>query len=225
MFEVVQFQDRRVRFIPTLPSRLDLQDAGFAPGRRYRVTVDGFPKASGVRSTAGAVLERTETYEFEVIDAARAGDRPMFEDRSPLQGPILSAVAGANPIAGVAPGEPPTLYLARHGKLELAFDEPLRPDTLTPDAVSVEQAVPIERGAGGDVKKQARPVPVDDVRVQNQKDGSRLELKLRLDASFEQPGWEATLVFSPRVTDLGGNPLRDAFGRVLKLIPSGAAAR
>ncbi|HKE02064.1 MAG TPA: Ig-like domain-containing protein, partial [Planctomycetota bacterium] len=200
-FEVVQ--ERRVRFVPRLASEPDLSDGGFRPGRRYAVVLDGFPRASGVRSTRGQVLDRTVRLRFAAIPAT-ASDRSPFEDRTPERGPFLTPER-------LSPGDPPTIIVDASGLVALESDEPIRPDTLESGAFTVRYV--------GNVGDSPGPSPVPP-KLANREDGARIEIRLRVPL---EPNTDALLEVSDRVTDLGGNPCEGP--RTFHLIPDPESTR
>lgn len=206
----------RLVFLPRIASKPDLSDGGFRPGRTYRVTLEGFPKASGLRSAHGEVLTRSHVFSF------RTTARPdsYFEDRSPSRGPILRPNGELHRII-TGFGPEPAVVLDPLGKLSLLADEPLRPDTVTHETLTLVQV----SNAGVETR-----VPLE-VRLENaspeawgsggaragfdlESFGARIEIDVK--ATLE-PDSLAILRISDRVTDFGGNALQGPFSRTIFL--------
>lgn len=214
-FEVIP--GGRVVFTPTLPSRADLSDGGLRPGRSYRVTVDGFPRSSGLRSTLGRVLESRAVHRFTTA----ADPRAWFTDRSPGRGPFLKPDAEVHRVASGF-GQVAAIVLDPSGKLVLLADEPLRPDSVVPEAFTLTQvdSVGVERRIPLDVRLQNRePDPWALSLLPSGYDaepiGARIDLELKspLDADAL-----ASLRIDESVTDLGGNALQGPFAGSFYLV-------
>lgn len=73
---------REIAFVPRIPWRGDLADAGFQPGARYRLIVPGEdpenPERPVLRTRGGRGLEEDVTFDFEIRDF-----EPLFFDENP----------------------------------------------------------------------------------------------------------------------------------------------
>lgn len=70
--------EKVVSFVPFLPSRSDLSDAGLRPGETYRISLRGSPVFDTVRTLSGRPL----AHDFEVFVDTRA-DAPFLLDTQP----------------------------------------------------------------------------------------------------------------------------------------------
>lgn len=180
-FEVTR--DNRVVFIPKLGSRADLTDSGLRPGRRYRVTIEGFPKASGIRSTFGTLLPLRKVYYFSTI----AAGRDLFEDTSPG----APSTVRTDHIVDLGVNGIHEVHVEAGAKLTLLINKPLRPDTVTSANFT------IRTGARGEQRLPA------EVKLTNDEAGARIELESKVPL---EPGSSVLVEMDSTVTDLGGVP-------------------
>jgi hypothetical protein len=68
----------RVTFVPTLPTRRDLTDAGLTRGAQYRIQIMGFPNGQTVKNRRGRPLSATFTTTF-----GTRNDPPLLRDIIP----------------------------------------------------------------------------------------------------------------------------------------------
>lgn len=89
----------RVRFQPSCPTQLDGSDAGFLPGRTYRLVIPGLDGAGTPQyATDGEALE----VGFEATFSTASGTDPAVLFQNPSFGPPRPAFRGR---AGVQPGD------------------------------------------------------------------------------------------------------------------------
>ncbi len=195
----------RVRFVPDLPSQRDLSDGGLRPNRDYRVSVDGFPRASGVRSAQGQVLESTSVFRFRTAGTGPSHAGAQFIDHSPGRGPTLSPDLEEHIVLGTE--WTPELGLKQGQAIVLWTDEPLDPTTLLAEHFLLTQ---VDRA--GTVRRVLLEEPV----LRNGSERSRLEIRPRTPLD---PDALATLDISRNVHDFGGNSLAGPFGRGFRIQP------
>lgn len=100
---------RQILFQPRLPLLADLSDGGFRPGTEYRVLLAGFPRPDGLRSQAGAPLERSLALGFRT--ALASNTKPLFDPFLELGGgPARMLLEGSR----LAPSDPITI-VGTHG--------------------------------------------------------------------------------------------------------------
>ena len=215
----------RVAFLPKLASKSDLSDGGLKPKRRYRVTVDGFPRASGLRSTQGHVLESRSVFHFTTA----TNSRDYFEDRTPGRAPIIRPEGDPQRIT-TGFGQVPAVVLDPSRKLVLLVDEPLRPDTVGTDTLSLRQFDSLGRERRIPIQVRLKNLEFDPwaqsllpANYEFDEVGARIEVELK--APLE-PETLAILRIEDRVTDFGGNPLQGPFATSFYLVeePTGANA-
>ncbi|RMH02030.1 MAG: hypothetical protein D6702_09665 [Planctomycetota bacterium] len=140
---------------PALPCRPDLEDAGLAPGRAWRLELVGLPRLAAVGAADGSILERTVRLVFRTAaaddPAALAGSAAGPEELRLLS---LGA-AGRN------------LEVRADGTVVLDLSGPVDPRTLAP----AELTPPAGSGP-------SRQVPLE--LIENRRDGSRLRLRVGL---------------------------------------------
>lgn len=76
-----------VIFVPDLPTARDLSDGGFRPATRYQVSLAGFPRVDGLRSSTGEILSQSLVFWFETASPREGealflgfpGGQPRFD--------------------------------------------------------------------------------------------------------------------------------------------------
>jgi len=128
---------RSIRFVPRPPVTPSLRDGSFAPGRTYRLELAGMPTSFALRSRSGRVLQQAFGLTFRVpADPAEQG----------LPTPFLPVDFGAAPLRldVVSSGLPRIAVDSR--TLELRFDQPLLPASVSPASFRIWRLKP---GAAG----------------------------------------------------------------------------
>jgi hypothetical protein len=142
---------RSVRFVPRAPVTPTLRDGSFTPGKTYRLELAGMPTSFALRSRSGRVLQQAFGLTFRVpLDPAELG----------LATPFLPVGVGAEPLHldVVSSGLPRIAVDSR--VLELRFDQPLLPTSVTPAAFRIWR---LKRGAAGPEEFQpSRAVVIPD---------------------------------------------------------------
>ncbi len=95
---VFHVQGSTVTFEPRLPSRCDLQDAGFRASTQYRVQLVGYPEEFAIKNSAGQPLSTTISREFRTRD--ESGPQ-RFLDQIPAFTPSVTLISPANGSAAV----------------------------------------------------------------------------------------------------------------------------
>lgn len=117
-----------VRFVPAPVLAADLSDGGFLPGTRYTVTLAGFPRPEGLRSSRGILHEKSRTWTFATVDVAGPRDSLVFEDRFQGRVGIVRIFPSAGRLGTI---------VASRDSIYLACDKPLDPSTVLPEAFSL----------------------------------------------------------------------------------------
>ncbi|MBI1848847.1 MAG: hypothetical protein HYR85_00740 [Planctomycetes bacterium] len=81
----------QVTFIPTLPTKVDLSDAGLAPGLTYRIQVQGFPNGQALLNQRGRPLTSTFTTTFSTRSTA-----PLLRDLVPGMPRVVGVLVDVN---------------------------------------------------------------------------------------------------------------------------------
>jgi hypothetical protein len=82
---------RQVTFVPALPTKVDLSDAGLVAGQQYRIRIQGFPNAVALNSTRGRPL--TSTYETTFTTRSSA---PLLRDIVPGRPHVIGILVDLN---------------------------------------------------------------------------------------------------------------------------------
>ena len=199
----IEVMDETVRFIPDLPRRPDLSDAGFRAGTRYEVEVRGFPYPDGVRSEDGRPLVATYRWSFDTAMPADDDQRvQLFDDRTP---------------GWAAPLRPRTLSVPLDQPILLECEEPIDPRTLGAAGFQLRP-----EGTGERIRLDARLAANSDA---GERPGQgRTVLELRPRAPLEP---RIYLLGQARggLRDFGGNPVLLHGDRTLELriqvVPAG----
>ena len=133
----VESGSRSIRFLPRPPVTPSLRDGSFSPGRTYRLELAGMPTSFALRSRRGRALEQAFGLSFRA---------PAEPTEMGLATPFLPVDVGAAPLRLdlVSSGLPRMAVDSR--VLELRFDQPILPSSVTPAAFKVWR---LERGAAG----------------------------------------------------------------------------
>lgn len=199
-FDVI---DETVRFLPDLPTRPDLADAGFQPAARYVVEVRGFPHLDGIRALDGRPLVATYRWFLETAAPSEDGSpAQLFDDRTPAWG---------------APLRPQSRTVQVDQPLLLESEEPLDPRTLPAAGFLLRP-----EGIGARIPVEASLLVNSDPGERPGRD--RTVLALRPRAPLEP---RAYLLTQERggLRDFGGNPVLLHGDRLLGLrfdvVPAG----
>ncbi|MBI5362264.1 MAG: hypothetical protein HZA53_03735 [Planctomycetes bacterium] len=129
----LEVEGAAVRFVPELPLAPDLTDAGFLPGRRYRVELRGFPAPDGLRSAHGAPLSVGLATAFETVRVPAAGSASgagvLFTDRLQTRSGLLKF----HPPLPARIDNEGVYSIPTTGSIFLVCDKPVDPSTLDPD--------------------------------------------------------------------------------------------
>jgi hypothetical protein len=129
----LHLESDRVRFVPAAVLASDLSDGGYLPGTRYTVTLPGFPRPEGLRSSSGLFLERTWTWTFRTVDVRSPRTGLVFEDRMQDRVGLLRLF----PAAG---GQ--VALIRAQDSIYLACDKPIDPSTLRAEAFRLTHLPP-----------------------------------------------------------------------------------
>jgi hypothetical protein len=136
-----------VFFEPTLPGRCDLTDAGFQPGKTYRITLVGFPEQFSIKNLAGESgpdgyipgsgqpLQSTMNFEFKTrLDT----DPLLFIDQIAATSPVVTTTSPQNGT--------PIVVVQADNKIVITFSENLDPCTVNATNIRFQEW---ERGGVG----------------------------------------------------------------------------
>ncbi len=180
----LEVQGANLLFTPKAPLLADFSDAGLLPGKRYRVSVTGFPSPDGVRGHSGEPLRQTYVRFFETIDV-RTESGPRFEDRSPDR---------------AYPLQLETLELRPFDPIRLRCGEPVDPSTLFPEDFLLQHAESLE------------PIPLRVDLFGNDENGATIELR-PVDSEGQLRALPANSIWLwmdpslSRLRDFGGHPV------------------
>lgn len=180
--------DDTIVFVPQVPLEPTFEDAGVEAGKRYRVSLVGFPARLGIRATNGDPLE--SSFETSIVIFQPPADSNGFEafvDPEPGSPPrLINGAALRVAGASVAPG----------GAVALEFSEPLAPRSVTPDAFDLRFA-----------NLDRDPVPFS---LSMSRTRGGCVISLRPDGGFRVDTAYLLLVKSPmKLRDLVGSPVDD----------------
>jgi len=120
----LRVESDHVRFVPAPVLSSDLSDGGYLPDTQYRATLSGFPRADGIRSTRGAVLERTVTFDFHTVRVRHPRTGLVFEDRMQNRSGLIRLFPSTAGQGGL---------IRSQDSIYLACDKPIDPSTVTSD--------------------------------------------------------------------------------------------
>ncbi len=138
-----------VTFEPEAPLGRDLLDGSLLPSESYRLAVAGYPRADGIRSRRGALLQEGTRRAFRTASIADAKPdrpaplRPMFSDSRPFV--LRPSELGSYPL----PVDDP--------RLALHFTLPILPTSVTTSAFEVTL---LRRGASPSEIERIEPTAV-----------------------------------------------------------------
>ena len=121
----LRVENDHVRFVPAPVLSPDLTDGGYLPDTQYRATLSGFPRADGIRSARGALLERTVTFDFHTVRVGHPRTGLLFEDRMQNRSGLLRLFPSTAGQGGLVRSQ---------DSIYLACDKPIDPSTVTADA-------------------------------------------------------------------------------------------
>jgi hypothetical protein len=182
----VVLHDYVLEFLPKLPSLPDASDGGFHPDGIYQLELPGFPLGLVLHGRSGSPLAATYSTTFHISPA------PFFTD--PSFGP--PTVVGTEPPSSIPPPATtiPSGSFTIPTTLRILFSEPLRPDSVTRNAIAL-----VERTPDGD-----RVLAVDVTLVQS---NLRVAIEIRPRAPLPENALLEVRAFDD-LEDLVGNPIR-----------------